>query len=309
MKIFISWSGEESKQVALLLKVWLKKILQASEPWMSDADIVPGARWSQTIAGELQNSDFGIICITPQNRAAEWINFEAGALSIALGENGETERKVVPLLIGFDRRDAVSAGPLGVFNAVLFTKEDIWKLVLALNNELNVKVDAENLAELFELYWPQLNAKVQELHAASPTPQPAPLTSDDMIREILGLVRSMQVDLTRNKQPDPSSPSETLARLLVSTSGLTDSSAARWWIAEGKSSKSTSSRLTNRELQVAKLAQRGLSNREIAKELNVSQRTVEGHLYQVFAKLGITGKNHLTHELRDQDVAEDEDKE
>ncbi|MDQ1623498.1 MAG: hypothetical protein QOH19_1916, partial [Actinomycetota bacterium] len=33
MKIFISWSGEESKQIALLLKPWLKKLIQTSEPW------------------------------------------------------------------------------------------------------------------------------------------------------------------------------------------------------------------------------------------------------------------------------------
>lgn len=89
MKVFISWSGDESRQLALLLKRWLKKILQSSEPWMSEAEILPRTSWSQTIAGELQTSDFGIICITPGNRSAEWINSEAGALSIAIGEPTE----------------------------------------------------------------------------------------------------------------------------------------------------------------------------------------------------------------------------
>lgn len=51
--------------------------------------------------------------------------------------------------------------------------------------------------------------------------------------------------------------------------------------------------LTSRELQVARLAIRGLSNREIATKIGVSVRTVEGHLYQVFAKLGITSRQQL----------------
>ncbi len=52
-------------------------------------------------------------------------------------------------------------------------------------------------------------------------------------------------------------------------------------------------RLTQRELQVAKLASRGLGNRAIAEKMGVSVRTVEGHLYQVFDKLGISSRKEL----------------
>lgn len=52
-------------------------------------------------------------------------------------------------------------------------------------------------------------------------------------------------------------------------------------------------KLTQRELQVAKLAGRGMGNRAIADRMGVSVRTVEGHLYQVFAKLGISSRNEL----------------
>ena len=51
--------------------------------------------------------------------------------------------------------------------------------------------------------------------------------------------------------------------------------------------------LTPRELQVARHAIRGMSNRDIAGKIGVSVRTVEGHLYQVFAKLGITSRTEL----------------
>ena len=45
--------------------------------------------------------------------------------------------------------------------------------------------------------------------------------------------------------------------------------------------------LTDRELQVLKLAARGMTNREIAGELLVSARTVQVHLSNVFGKLGV----------------------
>lgn len=52
--------------------------------------------------------------------------------------------------------------------------------------------------------------------------------------------------------------------------------------------------LTSRERQIARLAGRGTSNRDIALEMGVSVRTVEGHLYQVFTKLGVTSRGDLT---------------
>lgn len=51
--------------------------------------------------------------------------------------------------------------------------------------------------------------------------------------------------------------------------------------------------LTRREREVATLAARGLSNRQIAERLVVSVRTAEGHLNQVFAKLGVTRREAL----------------
>ncbi|MHA7177637.1 LuxR C-terminal-related transcriptional regulator [Arthrobacter sp. Sr24] len=52
-------------------------------------------------------------------------------------------------------------------------------------------------------------------------------------------------------------------------------------------------KLTQREIQVAKLAKRGLGNLAIADKIGVSVRTVEGHLYQLYSKLGITTRQEL----------------
>ena len=48
--------------------------------------------------------------------------------------------------------------------------------------------------------------------------------------------------------------------------------------------------LSQRELEVARLVTRGLSNREIAGSLSLSPRTVSTHLEHIFAKLGIQGR-------------------
>lgn len=46
-------------------------------------------------------------------------------------------------------------------------------------------------------------------------------------------------------------------------------------------------RLTERELEILRLAAQGLRNKEIADRLSLSQRTIEGHLSHVFSKLNV----------------------
>lgn len=46
-------------------------------------------------------------------------------------------------------------------------------------------------------------------------------------------------------------------------------------------------RLTERELEVLRLAARGLTNRAIGFRLGISERTVHSHLINIFAKLGV----------------------
>lgn len=51
--------------------------------------------------------------------------------------------------------------------------------------------------------------------------------------------------------------------------------------------------LTAREKEIVRLVRAGKNNGEIARTLTVSQRTVEGHLYRVFLKLGISDRSEL----------------
>lgn len=52
-------------------------------------------------------------------------------------------------------------------------------------------------------------------------------------------------------------------------------------------------KLTRREKEVAALAARGLSNREIAEELYISETTVKKHMSNIFEKLGIDTRDKL----------------
>ena len=55
--------------------------------------------------------------------------------------------------------------------------------------------------------------------------------------------------------------------------------------------------LTAHEAQIARLAREGLSNPEVGARLFLSPRTVQYHLGNVFAKLGITSRSQLIHAL------------
>ncbi|WP_426998653.1 LuxR C-terminal-related transcriptional regulator [Pseudarthrobacter sp. N5] len=55
--------------------------------------------------------------------------------------------------------------------------------------------------------------------------------------------------------------------------------------------------LTRRERDIIELAINGLTDREIAQKLMVSVRTVEGHLYRSYVKLGVRRRDELTQAL------------
>jgi NarL family two-component system response regulator LiaR len=54
--------------------------------------------------------------------------------------------------------------------------------------------------------------------------------------------------------------------------------------------------LTARELEVLRLAARGLSNKEIGRRVGISDRTVQGHLANIYGKLGVAGRTEAVTE-------------
>ncbi|MFF3066591.1 hypothetical protein ACFVQ3_18790, partial [Oerskovia sp. NPDC057915] len=68
LKIFISWSGELSKNITRIIRMWLPKMFDRIDPWMSDIDIQAGTRGLQLIESRLNESAFGIIVVTTENQ-------------------------------------------------------------------------------------------------------------------------------------------------------------------------------------------------------------------------------------------------
>ena len=67
-------------------------------------------------------------------------------------------------------------------------------------------------------------------------------------------------------------------------------------LAEGKKSKggaNTIHNLTETETKIAKLVFTGLGNKDIAKDIYLSEKTVKFHLYKIFKKLSVKNRSQL----------------
>lgn len=162
MKVFISWSGKRSKALANALRDWLPMVLQYVEPWVSDKDISAGDRWAQAIAGELEASNFGIICITPENLHSEWVLFESGALSKSM-----LDAKVIPLLYGLEISDL--SGPLSQFQAQKLEEGGMMEVVRSINNVPETKTSENIVEQLVPALWPRLKEALEAIPDTEPS--------------------------------------------------------------------------------------------------------------------------------------------
>lgn len=199
MKVFISWSGNKSHRVGLVFREWLPSVIQSIEPYVSSEDIDKGARWSSDIAKELENSTFGILCVTRENLHAPWLSFEAGALSKTMDKSF-----VTPFL--FDIKRSEVNGPILQFQSTIFEKEDIKKLLHTLNKACGENgISGVMLDKAFDVWYPTLEEELNALHDIGDDDgkdvyNEAEVHSSAIMEEILELSRDNQ-KLLRN--PDP----------------------------------------------------------------------------------------------------------
>jgi len=155
MKVFVSWSGEQSQKIAEALKEWLEQCIQSVEVFFSSEDIEKGDNWQIKLSNELQDTNYGIVCLTAENIDAPWIHFEAGALSKLL------DSKVMVLAMNINFADI--KGPLKAFQATKFEKSDILKLLKAINGLQEKPLGEEKLKNSFEAFWPQFQSKIEKI--------------------------------------------------------------------------------------------------------------------------------------------------
>ena len=200
MKVFLSWSGTKSHKVAIVFRDWLPSVIQSIVPYVSSEDIDKGARWSTDIAKELEDSTFGILCVTKDNMNAPWLTFEAGALSKTMDKS-----LVCPFL--FDIKRSEVDGPILQFQSTIFQKEDINKLLKTINKACGKEQLKEDMLDkAFEVWFPTLEEaldKIKKTQAASSDSSPKSDKKEthagEILEEILELTRLNQ-KLLRNPE-------------------------------------------------------------------------------------------------------------
>jgi len=157
MRIFASWSGQPSRDVAILLKNWLPNVLQEVEVYVSSQDIAKGERWLHNVNDNLQDHDFGFSILTPHNVTAPWILFEAGALAKSL------KSRLVPLLCGLSSIDLPNH-PLTQFQYVLAPQQgEMLRLVSDINGACARPLPEDRLKATFEKWYPDFVEAFQQI--------------------------------------------------------------------------------------------------------------------------------------------------
>lgn len=126
----------------------------------------------------------------------KWIFFESGALS------NNPEIKVCTFLI--DLKPTEIDQPLGKFQHTIFSKDDVKKLIITINSQLEKNdgpsLDESTLTTVFEKFWPDLETELKGI-LSSGTKQEAPKRNEKaMIEEILETVRNIERNQERVKQ-------------------------------------------------------------------------------------------------------------
>ena len=194
MKVFISWSGKTSFEVAKVLKEWIPCVIQDIEPYFSSDDIDKGARWSTDIAKELEAAEFGILCVTKDNLNSAWLNFEAGALSKAIDKS-----KVCPFLFNLLPSE-ISNSPILQFQMTSVDRDDMYKLFQSMNKALGENaLEETRLKKMFELSWNEIDTALKGIEDISTEEgekkKGKSLDQQKILEEMLDLLRSQQVML------------------------------------------------------------------------------------------------------------------
>ena len=181
MNVFISWSGDRSRRVAASIAEWLPRVLQATKPWTSES-IEKGVRWAPTVAERLNASPVGIICVTPENRAAPWLLFETGAIART------PDARVWTYLLDLAKTEVKN--PLAQFQASLANEDDTWDMVRSINAATADKKIEENVARYaFDASWPAFSENLKVIAAEEPeggkVAKDAKRSVEEMVQELL----------------------------------------------------------------------------------------------------------------------------
>jgi hypothetical protein len=207
MRVFVSWSGERSKAAALGLKSLLEDTFaEGVDVFISD-HIDAGETWVLRLESELEQSQFGVLCLTQENFHAPWLLFEAGAISKKFGS-----ARVAPYLID-ELPPAADRSPLSRFQHVKADREGTFRLVKSINAVRESPQVNDRLERLFNKWWPDFEQTLKAL------PIPAGRQPDTRSeREVLEIIlHKVDILVQAHKHSEEAAlrlPSEEIAHLV-----------------------------------------------------------------------------------------------
>ncbi|PPS77367.1 MULTISPECIES: toll/interleukin-1 receptor domain-containing protein [Streptomyces] len=205
MKIFLSWSGLPSRTCAERLASWLRYFSDEIEPFVSSESIRKGARGLDEIKKQLDESSFGIACVTRANLGAPWITFESGALS---KEVDERKGQLVPFLLEGSHDDLEAASsPLRQFQSTrAHDEEDVLNMVRTINSVLresaNRHPDNTRVDGLFRKVWPELRDALGAIDLTADTAEQAlpRRSAEEILEDLTSLMREQISRITDLEQ-------------------------------------------------------------------------------------------------------------
>lgn len=192
MKVFISWSGEASRDLALALRDWFPRVLQDVKPFVSSKDIDKGSTWITDLRKELADSSFGVVCLTPENILSPWLNYEAGAIATSLNV------RVCPVLLGVGKNQVNP--PLSLLQMTDLTVEDMSLLMDSMNKADGSPLSDQAVRENVGVWWPYLEKSIELIPIpnpnvivqASPEPPQPKMPVEEILEELLRRMRRIE---------------------------------------------------------------------------------------------------------------------
>lgn len=198
MKVFISWSGDLSKEIALIFYDWLPRVIQQIRPFVSP-NIEKGKVGTDEIYQALSDAKVGIFCMTQDNKDSKWIHFEAGAIS------NLPNSSLMTFLFNVDHVDI--GLPLSMYQATIFQKTEVYQLLSALNSKLfdeNFTPLTEGiLRDSFEKNWSDFEGKILKLNSLNPLNK-GKREDRELLEESLLLLRSLDRKISQGNLNDKS---------------------------------------------------------------------------------------------------------
>ena len=190
MKVFIGWSGQTSKEVASILKVWLPQMNPHIETFMSSEDVRLEVSWKAEIMNKMRETDYALLCVTRENLNSPWLCFETG---VFMGGNVPRVNAIL-----FDVSPSQVSGPLQMFPLIEADKINLRLMVYSLNQLCETQCPIDELKRIFDGVYPTVEKMFAQVRESQKDALPADARdAQDLKREIVAVNSKLDAILSR----------------------------------------------------------------------------------------------------------------